>query len=99
MGIALATAISAWVNALLLFIVLRMNKNFILDSQLITNTFKIFISVILMALGCYFLNLIIFANIQDLSLLFKVGNLFLIIVQLNKSHLDLLFLLLVQFLT
>ena len=80
MGIALATAISAWVNAILLFIVLRMNKNFILDSQLITNTFKIFISVILMALGCYFLNLIIFANIQDLSLLFKAGNLFLIIV-------------------
>jgi len=93
MGIALATAISAWVNSLLLFIVLRINKNFILDSQLITNTFKIFISVILMALGCYFLNLIIFANIQDLSLLFKAGNLFLIIVCCNILYFGMIFML------
>ncbi len=93
MGIALATAISAWVNALLLFIILRINNNFVLDSQLITNTFKIFISVILMALGCYFLNLIIFANIQDLSLLFKAGNLFLIIVCCNILYFGMIFML------
>ena len=40
MGIALATAISAWVNTLLLFILLRMNKYLILDSKLIINTLK-----------------------------------------------------------
>ena len=35
MGIALATAISAWVNAFLLFLILKLKKNIILDSTFI----------------------------------------------------------------
>ena len=93
MGIALATAISAWVNTVLLFIVLRRNKYFILDSKLIINTFKIAVSVILMAFGCYFLNLIIFANIQDLSLLLKIGSLLLILFCCNFLYLGMIFML------
>ena len=78
---------------ILIFIVLLMNKYLILDSKLIINTFKISIAVILMTLGCYFLNLIIFANIEDSSLLLKVGNLFLILVCCNILYLGMIFML------
>ena len=93
MGIALATAVSAWVNTLLLFIILRSNKNLILDSNLIINSLKIIISVVLMSVGCYFLNQIIFSNIQNLSLFLKISNLFLIIVCCNILYLGMIFML------
>ena len=46
MGIALATAISAWVNALLLFIVLIGKRKLDLDGQFLTNIFKLIISLL-----------------------------------------------------
>ena len=39
-GIALATAISAWVNALLLYVILKMRDNITLDSRLINHAVK-----------------------------------------------------------
>ncbi|SVE08294.1 uncharacterized protein METZ01_LOCUS461148, partial [marine metagenome] len=80
MGIATATAISAWVNTLLLFIVLRSKDNLVLGAQLIRNSFKITISMIVMVVGCYFLNALLFINIADLGSLLKIGFLVLIIV-------------------
>ena len=47
MGIALATAISAWVNTLLLFLILRSKNNLILDYQFINNAIKIIFSTAL----------------------------------------------------
>ena len=67
MGIALATAISAWVNAFLLFLILRIKNNLFLDSQLINNSFKIIFSAIVMSIGCYFLNKLIFSNINEFN--------------------------------
>ena len=93
MGIALATAISAWVNTILLFTILQGSKNLTLDSQLIINSLKIFISAALMAIGCYFLNQKIFANIQDLNLLLKIGSLLLILICCNILYLGMIFML------
>ena len=93
MGIALATAISAWVNTILLFTILQGSKNLTLDPQLIINSLKIFISSALMAIGCYFLNQKIFANIQDLNLLLKIGSLLLILICCNILYLGMIFML------
>ena len=46
MGIALATAISAWVNAILLFIILIIRKTLNLDRKFVSNIFKLFICLI-----------------------------------------------------
>jgi len=80
MGIALATAISAWINTILLFLILRKNNNLILDYKLINNSLKIIISTSIMVVASYFLNKIFFSNIQDLNLLQKVGNLLIVII-------------------
>ena len=48
MGIALATAISAWVNALLLFIILTSKKSLDLDGQFLTNILKLLLSLIIL---------------------------------------------------
>ena len=45
MGIALATAISAWVNATLLFIILISKRNLDLDRQFFINVFKLGLSL------------------------------------------------------
>ena len=79
MGIALATAISAWVNALFLFLILYFKKNLILDNQLFMNSFKIIISVIIMVIACYFLNNFLFSNILDLNTFIKILILLIII--------------------
>ena len=46
MGIALATAISAWVNAILLFLILIGKKLLNLDRQFINNIFKLFVCLL-----------------------------------------------------
>jgi len=46
-----------------------------------------------MAIGCYFLNQKIFANIQDLNLLLKIGSLLLILICCNILYLGMIFML------
>jgi len=93
MGIALATAISAWINALLLFLILRMKNSLILDNQVVNNTLKIIFSTVMMISGCYFLNHKIFSNIQDMNLLLKVGSLLLVIICCKIIFLGMIFML------
>ena len=93
MGIALATAISAWVNTLLLFIILRIKSRLFLDNQLIINSFKIFISLIVMIGVCYFLNQYFFDNIADLSFYIKLSCLLLIIICCKIIYLVMIFML------
>ena len=93
MGIATATAISAWVNTILLFIILRSKDSLVLDSQLIRNSFKIIISMIVMFVVCYFLNIVLFVNITDLSSLLKIGSLVFIVVFCKIIYLGMIFML------
>ena len=93
MGIALATAISAWANILMLFIIFCKKHNFFLDTKLIKNIMKILIATLLMILGCYFLNALIFENIEDLNSLLKITNLLIIIIFCKIIYLAMIFML------
>jgi len=93
MGIALATAISAWINTFLLFLILRIKKNLILDSVFLKNSLKIVISVFVMFVGCYVLNKIIFANLSNFDFLIKLGGLLLIIFCCKIIYLGMIFML------
>ena len=74
-GIALATAISAWLNALLLYVILKIRDNITLDSRLISNSIKTIICSIIMGIACYFLNQVLFANMITHSTLNNIGAL------------------------
>ena len=93
MGIALATAISAWVNELFLFLILYFKKNLILDNQLFIRSFKIIISVIIMVIACYFLNNFLFSNILDLNTFIKILILLIIIGGSKIIYLAMIFML------
>ncbi len=77
MGIALATAISAWINALLLYVMLSLKNNIKFDSVLISNSIKILISSIVLVLGIYGLKVIIFEDFVSNSIL--INSLFLLL--------------------
>ena len=77
MGIALATAISAWINALLLYVMLSLKNNIKFDSLLISNSIKILISSIVLVLGIYGLKVIIFEDFVSNSIL--LNSLFLLL--------------------
>ena len=93
MGIALATAISAWVNAFLLFIILQFKKNLILDAIFLKNSIKILISVLVMLSGCYVLNEIVFADLSNSDFSIKLGGLLLIIICCKIIYLTMIFML------
>ena len=80
MGIALATAFSAWLNALLLYVILKVRDNITLDSRLISNSVKTIICSIVMGVACYFSNLILFSDMILHSLILNLSGLFLVIV-------------------
>ena len=63
MGIALATAISAWVNAILLFIILMSKKLLNLDRQFISNVFKLIGCLLGLVLITRYLNSFFFAEL------------------------------------
>ncbi len=77
MGIALATAISAWINALLLYVMLSLKNNIKFDSVLISNSIKILTSSIVLVLGIYGLKVIIFEDFVSNSIL--INSLFLLL--------------------
>ena len=77
MGIALATAVSAWINALLLHVMLSLRNNIKFDSLLIRNSIKILISSIVLVLVIYGLKVIIFEDFVSNSIL--LNSLFLLL--------------------
>lgn len=93
MGIALATAISSWVNAFLLFTILKYKKNLILDLIFLKNTSKIIISVLIMLLVCYFLNKIMFINLNNSDFFINLISLLFIIVISKIIYLTMIFML------
>ena len=93
MGIAVATMVSAWINAFLLYIVLRTRNNILLDTKTIQNSIKIIIATILMLTACYFLNAMVFANLAFTNILINLGLLFLIIILCKIIYIGTIFML------
>ncbi len=79
MGIALATAISAWINAFLLYVFLYMRNLVQFDDILVKNSFKIFINSAILFAAIYVLNGALFNNIIENSVLVNSGLLLLMI--------------------
>ncbi len=79
MGIAVATAISAWVNALLLYFFLAIRNHMKFDDLLVTNSIKILLSSFLLFVGIYVLNGLFFTNISGNSVLLNSALLLLMI--------------------
>ncbi|MDC0057874.1 murein biosynthesis integral membrane protein MurJ [Pelagibacteraceae bacterium] len=73
MGIALATALSAWLNAFLLFIILIIKKTLNLDRQFLRNIIKLFISLLGLFFIIQYLESFFFA---DLYLVDFINNIF-----------------------
>ena len=78
-GIALATAISSWINAFLLYFLLKIREHILLDLRFIKNLYKIIISSIVMGLACYFLNETIFTKIYTNDVIINICYLILVI--------------------
>ena len=93
MGIASATAISAWINTFLLFLLLHYRGLLELDSQLLRNSLKIIISMMIMFGVCFFSNKFLFDNMANLSFLFKLSGLLLIILICKIIYLGMIFML------
>jgi len=93
MGIAFATAISAWINAILLFILLRFKDNFLLDSQFIINSIKIIISTMIMSFVCHLLNNLLLVNIDEFGTFLKLIILIFIILSCKIIYLGMIFML------
>ena len=79
MGIAVATAISAWVNALLLYLFLAIRNHMKFDDLLVRNSIKILLSSFLLFVGIYVLNGLFFTNISGNSVLLNSTLLLLMI--------------------
>ena len=79
MGIAVATAISAWVNALLLYLFLAIRNHMQFDDLLVRNSIKILLSSSLLFVGIYLLNVQFFSNISGNSVLINSTLLLLMI--------------------
>ena len=92
-GIALATAISAWLNALLLYVILKIRDNITLDSRLISNSVKTIICSIIMSIACYFLNLALFTNMIIHSTLINIGTLIIAIAICKIIYMAMIFVL------
>ena len=69
MGIALATAISAWINALLLFIVLIGKRSLDLDGQFLTNILKLIISLLIIIFITRYFESLFFAELYSVDTL------------------------------
>ena len=80
MGIALATAISAWVNAILLFIILMIKKLLNLDRQFISNVFKLIGCLLGIVLITRYLNGFFFAELYLVEIMKNIIYLVLTII-------------------
>ena len=80
MGIALATAISAWVNALLLFIILISKRSLDLDGQFLTNILKLLLSLIILVFITRYLEIFFFTQLYSVDILNNIFYLVLTII-------------------
>ena len=92
-GIALATAISAWVNAFLLYVILKMRDNITLDPRFINHGIKTIICSIIMGVACYFLNFTLFPHMNMHSTTNNVATLVIAIVACNIIYITMIFML------
>ena len=92
-GIALATAISAWVNALLLYVILKTRDNIALDSRLINHAVKTIFCSIIMGVACYYLNLTLFSHMHMHSTANNVASLIIAIIACNIIYMTMIFVL------
>ena len=72
MGIALATAISAWVNALLLFIILISKQILNLDRQFFINVFKLLVCLFVFIFIVRYLNNLFFAELYFVDIMINI---------------------------
>ena len=75
MGIATATAISAWINAGLLYLILQLQSKILLDSLFFKNTIKIIIATIILAYVVSYLSKTLFIEMNDISMIMKISYL------------------------
>ena len=80
MGIALATAISAWVNALLLFIILISKQILNLDRQFFINVFKLLVCLFVFIFIVRYLNNLFFAELYFVDIMNNIFYLVLTII-------------------
>ena len=93
MGIALATAISAWLTVLLLYVLLKMRGSITLDSRLISHGVKTIICSIAMGITCFFLSLTLFPHMIMYSTIINVGVLILAIAICKIIYIVMIFML------
>ena len=72
MGIALATAISAWVNALLLFIILISKQTLNLDRQFFINVFKLLVCFFVFIFIVQYLDNLFFAELYFVDIMINI---------------------------
>tara|TARA_B100000700_G_scaffold264991_1_gene303060 strand:- start:657 stop:2216 length:1560 start_codon:yes stop_codon:yes gene_type:complete len=93
MGIAIATSISAWVNMLLLYFVLKLRNKLILDKVFFSQAIKIIISSILMGVVCFYLNDLYFSDVNTLNTVRNTFNLLLVILVCKIIYIVMIFML------
>ena len=75
-GIAIATALSSWVNVFLLYFVLKKRGQTKIDNKLQINFYKIILSSIIMLVIIIFCKRIILSELMDNNLLINASLLF-----------------------
>ena len=80
MGIALATAISAWINAALLFIILFIRQNLDIDRQFLSNVSKLTISLLVLVFVIRYLKDFFFAELYLVDIIHNIFYLMLTII-------------------
>ena len=80
MGIALATAISAWINAILLFIILIIRQTLNIDRQFLSNVLKLLICSLGVIILTWYLESLFFAEAYLVSILSNIFYLLLTII-------------------
>ena len=80
MGIALATAISAWINAIVLFIILIIRQTLDLDRQFLSNIFKLLICLLGVIVLTWYLKSFFFAEVYLVDTMTNIFYLLLTII-------------------
>ena len=93
MGIALATAISAWLNAVLLFIILISKQMLKLDRQLISNIYKLIICFLGLAIITYYLERFFFTDLYLVEIIKNIFYLLITIISTAAIYVGLIFIL------
>ncbi len=78
-GIAFGTAISSWVNVILLFMILRKRKSIVLDQQILKTIPKILLSALIMGIVIYFIQPYFIEDIEHKTFFYKMSIVFILI--------------------